>query len=280
MREVFRTRSFLDTITLVKHLSLLLLMLAYALSACTAELPAPVTAFPATPVATAVPSASPTVPSAVAPAPSPTIEPRYLGSLTPQQRESLAAAAQAYLSPTPAEALATAQRLDYIGRNANPATMCGPLALAILQDAGIVDPAIRLIDFWYLDPRPAHDEKFLQTVFPPERFEKIAQQLPLNQVDYAANPLYPGDFLYLFAGDSGSFEHMLVVSRVDDAGRAYAVTNLNTADGVVVQEVMLYDPAHPGVGQFYEWTDWENRTLGRTGYGGFWLWRPLESASG
>jgi hypothetical protein len=85
--------------------------------------------------------------------------------------------------------------------------------------------------------------------------------------------LYAGDFLYLFAGDSGSFEHMLVVSRVDESGRAFAVTNLNTTEGVVIREVMLYDPNEPGKGQFYEWTNRANDALGRTGYGGYWLWR-------
>ena len=184
-------------------------------------------------------------------------------------------AAQAYISPTPEEAVATAIRLDYLGRNANPATMCGPLALAILRDTGLIEPTVPLVSFYYLNPRPGHDERLLLDVFPPERFEKIEHDESIGEFDFSAQPLYPGDFLYLFAGDSGSFEHMLVVSRVDDAGRAFAVTNINTEAGVVVKEVMLYDPARPGEGQFYEWTDWENRMIGRTGYGGFWLWRML-----
>jgi len=152
--------------------------------------------------------------------------------------------------------------------------MCGPLSIAILRDAGLLYTTVNLFDFWYLDPRPAHDENLLEQVFPAERYEKIEQPLSIGEVDFNANPLYPGDFLYLFAGDSGSFEHVLVVSRVDDAGRAYAVTNVNTAEGVIIAEVMLYDPAQPGVGQFYEWTDWgepHDRTHG--------LWRLLAVAS-
>ncbi len=187
----------------------------------------------------------------------------------------LAAAAQAYISPTPEEALAAAIHLDYLGRNANPATMCGPLALAILRDAGLIEPSVPLVSFYYLNPRPGHDERLLLDVFPPERFEKIELAESIGEFDFSAQPLYPGDFLYLFAGDSGSFEHMLVVSRVDDAGRTFSVTNINTEEGVIVDEVMLYDPSNPGEGQFYAWTDWENRMIGRTGYGGFWLWRPL-----
>jgi len=258
-------------------LTSLLVTAALLLAACAPAAPttlAPLdtlapTPLPATPTATL----APTLPPATT---TPTSPPVYLGALTAEQRETLNTIAQSYISLTPEEAQTTAIDLNFIGRNANPATMCGPLSIAILQQAGLVDPALKLSDFWYLDPRPGQDEKFLQTVFPPERFEKIEQPLSIGEVDYAANPLYPGDFLYLFAGDSGSFEHVLVVSRVDDAGRAYAVTNVNTADGaVIIAEVMLYDPAEPGVGQFYEWTDWENRYIGRTGYGGFWLWRPL-----
>ena len=227
------------------------------------------TSVPATPTATAIPP-TPTL------TPTPTTPPPYRGALTAEQRATLDTVARSYISLTPEEAQTTAINLDYLGRNANPATMCGPLSIAILREVGLVDASTNISDFWYLDPRPPHDERMLQQVFPAERFEKIEQPLSIRQVDYGANPLYPGDFLYLFAGDSGSFEHVLVVSRVDDAGRAYAVTNVNTADGeVIITEVLLYDPANPGVGQFYEWTDWKNRFIGRTGYGGFWLWRLL-----
>lgn len=262
-------------------LSLLLLVLI--LNACAPLSPTPtpkqVTAVPSlTAVATSqihpTNTFQPTLTSTLPPTP----QPPYRGALDAEQRDLLNRVAQQYISLTPEEAQTTAIALDFIGRNANPATICGPLSLAILQQAGLVDQSIDLADFWYLDPRPGHDERLLQVVFPADRFEKIEQDLPLNQVDFTRDPLYPGDFLYLFAGDSGSFEHMIVVSRVDDTGKAYAVTNLNTQEGVIISEVMLYDPDEPGVGQFYEWTDWVNRYIGRTGYGGYWLWRPIPPA--
>ncbi len=257
-----------------RFLLLLLALLATTLAACAAVpaaagMPSPL---PSPTILSPTPTLAPSLP-VLSPTPTPLTP--YPGALTPEQRARLDTIARSFISLTPEEALLTAQNLNFIGRNANPATMCGPLSLAILQQAGLVDPSIPLVDFWYLNPREGHGEKFLQTVFPAERFEKIEQNLPVDEIDYTTTPLYPGDFLYLFAGDSGSFEHMLVVSRVDDAGRAYAVTNVNTESGVIVAEVMLYDPAHAGSGQFYEWTDWDNRFIGRTGYGGFWLWRPL-----
>ena len=66
---------------------------------------------------------------------------------------------------------------------------------------------------------------------------------------------------------------MLVVTRVDDNGRAYSVTNHATSDGFVIDEVMLYDPANPGLGKFSEWTNRQNNKIGTTGFGGFELWR-------
>jgi hypothetical protein len=66
---------------------------------------------------------------------------------------------------------------------------------------------------------------------------------------------------------------MLVVSRVDVVGRAYAVTNFNSPQGYVIQEVMLYDPTLPKAGKFYEWTDRKNSRYGLTGFGGFRIWR-------
>jgi hypothetical protein len=87
-----------------------------------------------------------------------------------------------------------------------------------------------------------------------------------------------GDFIYLFAGAHGYFDHMVTVDYVDNSGRAYAVTNLNTKNGYVIREVMLYDPQHPGEGQLYDWTDDKNRELGLTGFGGMWIWRLNQQA--
>jgi len=259
----------------------LLLFTCWLLAACAAPatpaaLPPTFTAQAAAITSTSLPSPTSALTSTAAPAtPAPPADTPHQGALSAQQRQALENAARAFISPSPEEALATAIELGYLGRNANPATMCGPLALAILQQSGLVDSSFPLKSFYYLNPRPGHDERYLEKVFPADRFEKIVREESIGKIDFSADPLFPGDFLYLFAGDSGSFEHMLVVSRVDDAGRAYAVTNLNTARGVIVDEVLLYDPANPGGGQFYQWTDWENRMIGRTGYGGYWLWRPL-----
>jgi len=67
----------------------------------------------------------------------------------------------------------------------------------------------------------------------------------------------------------------LTVTRVDEFGRAYSVTNNFTDAGFVILEYLLYDPSHPGEGIFYEWPDPANRHLGLTGFGGMDVWRPI-----
>lgn len=248
--------------------ALAVLVLLPTLAGCAVPA-APVPEITLTPTA----SAEPVVTLTPSPEPSPTAPARYLGALSAEQRAVLNTAALAYVSETPGEARETAVRLGHISANGTAEMVCGPLSLAILQDAGLVDPSIPLVDFFYLNPRPGYEEFRVRQAFPEERFEKIVIEQSIDQIDYTQNPLYPGDFLYLFAGDSGSFEHMLVVSRVDEAGRAYSVTNIRTEEGIVIREVMLYDPNDPGTGQFYNWTNREYALLGRTGYGGLWLWR-------
>jgi beta-lactamase class A len=194
--------------------------------------------------------------------------------LTLAQKQRLAGTALKYVALTEPEAITVARSIGYLVNEGHPASMCGPLSLATLQQSGLIDPAANLHLFWQLDPRPGEDLGLMEATFPPERYEWISLHTPINEIDYNQHPLYPGDFIYLYAGSSGTFEHVLVVSRVDASGRAFSVTNLHTAAGYTIQEVMLYDPNQPGVGQFYEWTDrGANYKYGVTGFGGMDIWR-------
>ena len=83
----------------------------------------------------------------------------------------------------------------------------------------------------------------------------------------------PGDFLFIWHGSWGNFDHMLVVNRVDSQQRAYAVTNYGTEQGYVIAETLLYDPNDPTAGIFHIWTRERDAILGSTGFGGFDLWR-------
>jgi hypothetical protein len=151
--------------------------------------------------------------------------------------------------------------------------MCAPLAISILKDAGIISQAADLHDFWLLNPE--EDVKLLQRTFPAGQFEWLHSDQPINEIDYNNFPLRAGDLVYIYSGFQGDYSHVLTVTRVDEDGRAYSVTNNFTEAGFVVLEYLLYDPAIPGIGIFYAWPDFTNRDLGLTGFGGMDVWRPV-----
>ena len=191
--------------------------------------------------------------------------------LTGGQLQRLQDASLDYVALTPADGIQMARSLNVVKDDGDPTNICGPLSIAILRDAGFVDPYIKIRDFWLLNPN--NNRRLLDQTFPSERFDHFQFSTPLNEMDWKSFPLVPGDFLYLYAGSKGTFEHMLVVTRVDENGRAYSVTNHATPDGFIIDEVMLYDPANPGMGKFSEWTNRQNNKIGTTGFGGFELWR-------
>ena len=158
----------------------------------------------------------------------------------------------------------------------SPSNICGPLSIIILQEAGIVGPDLNPHAFWLLNPGVQGDRRLLSEVFPPSQFENTRFQVPLNKMDWSKTPLYPGDFIYIYAGPGGNFEHMLVVNRVDADGRAYAVTNYRTDNGFFISEVLLYDPSEPHEGMFSVWTARPYAKNGSTGFAGFELWRLRE----
>lgn len=199
------------------------------------------------------------------------------GSGSPYTQDQLArldASAKMFQAGTPAEAVKVARDLGYLRGSEHPSSMGGPLSVAILRQAGFISAYTDLHDFWMLNPRPAEDIAILETIFPKDHFLWYFNQQPIRDFNFSQFPLQAGDFLYIFAGEGGTFEQMCTVSRVDEAGRAYTVTNINTPDGFIIQEVMLYDPTQLGQGQFATWTDRQFiLTTGTTGFGGFQLWR-------
>lgn len=195
------------------------------------------------------------------------------GPLNYPQQLVLYAVSLHYVAPTAGEALRLARELNFTGKDSHPSNMCGPLSMAILREAGLVSPATSLEEFWLLNPRQPRAQGLLARTFPAERFDHLVSKVALNQMDWQAAPLHPGDFLYLYAGVGGNFEHMLVVNRVDSAQRAFAVTNYATEEGFVIREMLLYDPHDKTAGLFATWTRRPYALLGSTGYGGFEIWR-------
>ena len=220
-------------------------------------------------------TATPGLPPAISPTPLP--ESLDESVLTAAQRERLYRASLEYVADTEAEAVRVARGLQFVENEGHPANFCGPLSIGILRDAGLVDRYTDLHNFWLLNPQDEYTVDYiLKKTFPPENYYWYQTETPINEFDWGEFPLYAGDFLYLYAGRRGTFEHMITVSRVDEQGRAYAITAETSNGSYLISELMLYDPAQPGAGYFYDITDRNySATLGMTGFGGFQLWRPI-----
>jgi len=218
----------------------------------------------------AVPTATATVTATFIPMPSPTptLDPAV------QQLDLLYQASLSYLAETDEQAWEVAKRLGYAPLGGYPSNMCGPLAVSMLKDAGLMGQDVDLHDFWLLNPLV--DGDLLKNVFPVEHYLWLHTDMPINQIDYRQFPLQAGDLVYIYSGKLGDYSHVLTVTRVDEQDRAYSVTNNYTADGFIILEYLLYDPAIPGEGIFYAWTDPANLELGITGLGGMDVWRPLQ----
>ena len=199
--------------------------------------------------------------------PTPTIEPAA------KQLDLLYQSSLKYLAETDDQAWEVAKALEYAPLGGYPSNMCGPLAVSLLKDAGILGQGVDLHDFWLLDPLV--DAELLQATFPLDSFQWLHSDQPINKIDFTELPLKAGDMVYIYSGKLGDYSHVLTVSRVDDQGRAFSVTNNYTIEGFVILEYLLYDPTLPGEGIFYEWPDPANYKLGLTGLGGIDIWRPL-----
>ena len=82
----------------------------------------------------------------------PRCEAQQQPALPPWMRQRLAQVARRYLAPTAREAETVAQWLGFT-EQAHPSNMCGPLAVAILRDAEVVQTPEGLAPYWLLDPR-------------------------------------------------------------------------------------------------------------------------------
>lgn len=275
----------------MRHRNLhLLLICLLALSACGAKgmTPSPTASLqPATQTPTFTPTANatPAPTNTHTPIPSATPVPPTATLTLKQQREArLYQASLHYLADTAEQADLVAREIDFAsGPHESADNACGPLTVAIMRDGGYLPEDANPHDMWLLCPREDNPEchgldTLEQKFFPKTEYDYIWVDESIGSYDWAKNPLQPGDWLYLFVRKGISkyegFDHMLVVTRVDDYGRAYSVTNINKGDGFVIQEELLYDPRRPDQGLFSELTnDKLRKELGMTGTAGFLLIR-------
>ncbi len=67
--------------------------------------------------------------------------------LTGGQLQRLQNASRVYVAPTQADSIQMARSLNIVKEGGDPTNICGPLSIAILRDAGIVDPYIKISRF-------------------------------------------------------------------------------------------------------------------------------------
>ncbi|MCI0893170.1 MAG: LysM peptidoglycan-binding domain-containing protein, partial [Chloroflexi bacterium] len=162
----------------------------------------------------------------------------------------------------------------------DPSNMCGPLAAAILQHAGLLPsaagPVTDLANYWLADPltngRP-------WSLFPSDQYRIHRFTQSIERFDFSEWPLYPGDFLFTYSG-RGAFSHMFVVTEVDGDGRSYTVTNQEQANGDFwIERVLLYDPMDPDAGVLRSTCENCGSWRRRTGLGGFDVLRRTDLAA-
>jgi len=119
--------------------------------------------------------------------------------------------------------------------------MDGPLALAILQKAGLIGPEVRLHSFWLSDPLV--DSGPLSKIFPREEYEWQRYSISSGAADITIGEAQPADLLYLIPKNPKRAGKFLLVSRVDAAGRAYTTTNLldPSSGNFQIREILLLD---------------------------------------
>ena len=199
----------------------------------------------------------------------------FTGALSDSQQIALYKSSLNYIQPTAKGSIRLSKAINGVGYG-DPSNICGPLAIAIMHDGCLlINSQVVPHDFWLLNPLDSMDQRIIERAFPSERFLHINFPGPLNKTDWNKFPLLPGDFLFIWHGSWGNFDHMLVVTRVDSNLNTYSVTNFGTPEGFIIAETMLYNPSDPKMGIFHTWTKERDAILGSTGFGGFDLWRPL-----
>jgi hypothetical protein len=197
------------------------------------------------------------------------------GPLTKEQQIKLYEASLFFIAPTYEQSKQMSVLINHL-RFSDPSTTCGPLVAAILQKAGILSKDFVPHDLFLINPDLGKDRAIIESTFPHEKYSDTRYKVRIDQFDWKKNPLMPGDFVYIYSGTGGNFEHMLVVNRVDVQGRAYSVTNYGTEQGFIIDEVLLYDPADSNAGIFSQWTEKQFAKLGSTGFAGFEVWRLIQ----
>jgi len=207
---------------------------------------------------------------------------------------SFSEVAQSYIAKDPTQAEEVAKRIR-VDRNASASNICGPLATSILlgwylnEDGSVSNRStnkdiknrmegVSPGDLWLGSPE--NDPNRYKIAFPETHYNSFHIRESIGTLDFDKIPgvgsLKPGDFLYL---DGGSFTHYIAISRRDQEGRIYCVSNIHgeKPGEFIIDEVMLWDPYEKN-GFFRNWAKGVGAERARTGLKGFYLWRRKNEA--
>ena len=263
-------------------------------SACSERLDPPLDRPTAGPVKTATTTLKPTSTPTLTPTPLPASRWAEV-----PWADRLKKAADSFIRENPLDALRLVQSLGFV--QTPPGSLpeesvdnaCGPLAVSILNTAGIFYPKkspLVLHDWW--EPDPALGEpwgmldmshyklyQFLTYPAPGRIGNVITRKVILGDLTHAVHlfdfskfPLCPGDWIYTRSRGTG-FDHILVVSEVDQQDRVWTVDNTpdSTSNKFIISRALLFDPSDLMAGEMK--VDFANQHGGTSGMAGFWLLR-------
>lgn len=124
----------------------------------------------------------------------------------------------------------------------DPSSMDGPLAVAMMQETGLLDPSIPPHRFWLLNA--ALDWRRLEVILPHEDYLWMEKEGLISQINRMDFSFLPGDLVYLIPERKEFIGKYILVTRVDDQGRVFTITNqyLPARRSFVVDEFLVYDP--------------------------------------
>lgn len=153
----------------------------------------------------------------------------------------------------------------------DPSSMDGPLAVAMMQETGLLDASIPPHRFWLLNA--AREWQRLEVFLPHEDFLWMEKKGGLNQINLLDLSFSPGDLVYLIPDKDGFTGKYILITRVDTQGMVFTITNqyLPSRRSFIVDEFLFYDPNQREKGLIGS-----SGTFG--GYQGLILWRKRPPA--
>jgi len=141
-----------------------------------------------------------------------------------------------YSADNTEDSIKVAQRIDFLvnSQYEHPSNMCGPLSASVIRDLGFINNDFDVHSFWLATPDRIGSllSEYTQAVI----------EESISQHNFFAPPK-AGDIFY-FHGYSGpnGFDHIVAVSRTDNDGRSYGITNYLENDQWKIGEVLLFSP--------------------------------------